>query len=73
MISRDTATDIALAYREIEAGEKLLAEISDAIDRAGRGNPDLRDAFGRPAGGLELGVPSRNEHGTDKGLAPGTD
>lgn len=56
MIKPDTARDIALAYREIETAEKLLAEITEALGR--RVAPDIRDAFGRPAGGLQLGVPS---------------
>lgn len=30
MISKQVATDIALAYREIETAEKLLAEIVEA-------------------------------------------
>lgn len=56
MIGFETARAIALAYREVEVAEKLLAEISDAIGR--RTAPDIRDAFGRHVGGLELGVPS---------------
>lgn len=56
MITKDTATDIALAYREIEVAEKLLVDIADAVAR--RDVPDVRDAFGRHRNGLELGVPS---------------
>jgi len=55
MISKETATDIALAYREIETAEKLLGEIQEAIARGSA--PDIRDAFGRLQGGLQLGVP----------------
>lgn len=55
MISKETATDIAIAYREVEVAEELLAKISAEISR--RSVPDIRDAFGRPAGGLQLGVP----------------
>lgn len=55
-ISKQTAMDIALAYREIEAAEELLAKITEELQR-GR-SPDIRDAFGRPARGLQLGVPS---------------
>lgn len=55
-ISKETAQSIALAYREIETAEKLLVEITDAIER--RETPDIRDAFGRSQGGLQLGVPS---------------
>lgn len=56
MISKQTAMDIALAYREVETSEKLLAEIDEAIER--RTVPDMRDAFGRRYGGLQVGVPS---------------
>lgn len=56
MISKQTAVDIALAYREVESGETLLAEIVKALET--RGTPDIRDEFGRPAGGLQLGIPS---------------
>lgn len=56
MITFETARAIALAYREIETAEKLLSAIGDAMAR--RTAPDLRDAFGRPADGLQLGVPS---------------
>lgn len=55
MISKQTAMDIALAYREVEAAEELLANIVEAMSR--REEPDLRDALGRRIGGLELGVP----------------
>lgn len=56
MIDYQTARDIALAYREIETAETLLEKIQDALDR--RTVPDLRDAFGRPTQGLQLGVPT---------------
>lgn len=56
MISQKTAMDIALAYREVDTAQKLLAEISDTIGR--RETPDIRDAFGRHQDGLQLGVPS---------------
>lgn len=55
-ISKQTAMDIALAYREVETAEKLLAEVREATDR--HGAPDIRDAFGRLQTGLQLGVPS---------------
>ncbi len=58
-ISKQTAMDIALAYREVEAAEALLAEIVEAMSR--REEPDIRDAFGRRRGSLQLGVP----HGGD--------
>ena len=55
-ISKKTAMDIALAYREVETAEALLAEIGDAMKH--RQSPDIRDAFGRHQAGLQLGVPS---------------
>lgn len=55
-VDKTTAMDIALAYREVETAEKLLAEINNALSR--RETPDIRDAFGRPQVGLQLGVPS---------------
>ena len=55
MITKNTAMDIALAYREIETAEKLLAEITESLKR--HDTPDIRDAFGRQSGGLQLGVP----------------
>lgn len=58
MITRDTAMDIALAYREIETAEKLLADVTEARNR--HVTPDIRDAFGRHQDGLQLGVPSGN-------------
>lgn len=57
-ISRRIAEEIAYAYCEIEAGEKLLAEINEAA--AKREPLDFRDAFGRRHHGLQLGIP----HGT---------
>lgn len=56
MISKETAMDIAMAYREVETAEKLLGEIMESFKR--RQTPDIRDAFGRLVGGLQLGVPS---------------
>ena len=55
-ISSETARDIALAHREIETAEKLLSEIVETRSR--HEEPDVRDAFGRRKGGLQLGVPS---------------
>ena len=61
LISKDTAQRIAFAYREIEVSEKLLAEISEEIERSS--GIDIRDAFGRPLKSLQLGVPSsHNSH-----------
>ena len=56
MITAQTATDIAVAYREIEIAEKLLADVRAAMDRFEQ--VDIRDAFGRPQRSLELGIPS---------------
>ena len=56
LITQQTATDIALAYREVEVGEKLLADVRAAADRFS--GLDIRDAFGRRQDGLQLGVPS---------------
>ena len=50
-ISRETAYDIACAYRE-----ELLSKVEDAISRYE--DVDIRDDFGRKAGGLQLGIPS---------------
>lgn len=54
-IQKETAEKIAFAYRDVEAAEELLKKISEAL--AQRQEPDIRDAFGRRRGGLELGVP----------------
>lgn len=57
-ISHQTALDIACAYREIETAEELLKGLKEAKSRFE--TPDIRDVFGRPHGGLQLGVPSGN-------------
>jgi hypothetical protein len=57
LISKTTAMDIALAYREIETAEELLAELRKTLS-ATADSPDLRDVFGRPRGALQLGIPS---------------
>ncbi len=59
MISKNTAMDIALAYREIEAADEILKSVRDAMTDHGR-QTDIRDAFGRTRHGLEMGVPSGN-------------
>ncbi|WP_218018039.1 hypothetical protein [Sphingomonas azotifigens] len=51
-----TAADMAIAYREIEVAEKLLAEIKEALAKAEV--PDIRDVFGRQQRALQLGVPN---------------
>ncbi len=64
MITQETAAAIWHAYREIEAGQKLLTDMEAArkqhqLDKT---EPSLKDAFGRPRH-LELGVPSgENSH-----------
>jgi hypothetical protein len=58
VISKETAMDIALAYREMETAAALLGEIRDTLKN--REAPDIRDAFGRLQDGLQLGVPSGN-------------
>lgn len=55
-ISKQTAMDVALAYREVETAEKLLADVRET--NRGRATNDIRDAFGRVQHGLQLGVPS---------------
>ena len=56
LLSKQSAMDIALAWREIEVAEDLLAKITNEIERGY--TPEIRDAFGRLAGGLQLGVPT---------------
>lgn len=59
MISKDTVMAIWTAYREIEAGEKLLADMTKERERqdVDKNAPTLRDAFGRVRQ-LQLGIPS---------------
>lgn len=59
LISKDTAMDIALAYRELETAEKLLQDVREASEK--HGYKDIRDAFGRVQHGLQLGVPSGDQ------------
>jgi hypothetical protein len=56
MITNETAYRIAVAYQEIESGEKLLADVKAAVERAT--TVDIRDAFGRPVRRIEMGIPS---------------
>lgn len=62
LITKDTAMGIALAYQEIERGEKLMADVrkglADRKERWGGDNADIRDAFGHRHRELQLGVPS---------------
>jgi len=63
MIKQQTAMDIALAYREIEAAEGLRSDVEAAMARHAMDQVDIRDAFGRRQDGLQLGVPSgQNGH-----------
>ena len=55
LISKETAQQIAYAWREIDVAQKLLEEISQEVERQGR--IDIRDAFGRQMHCLQLGVP----------------
>lgn len=55
-ISMKIAMDIAYAYRDVEAAESLLADISKTLTP--HEAPDIRDVFGRRQDGLQLGVPS---------------
>lgn len=56
MITQQTATDIAVLYRDIQAAEELLAKVKAAIDKFDQ--IDIRDVFGRRRHVLELGIPS---------------
>lgn len=59
MITRETAERIWIAYREIEAGEKLLADMAEIRknERFDKYAPTLKDAFGARRQ-LQLGIPS---------------
>jgi hypothetical protein len=58
MISKQTAMDLALAHREVETAEALLADVEAATANSTFDHKDIRDAFGRKQNGLQLGVPS---------------
>jgi hypothetical protein len=59
MITKETAERIWLAYREIEAGEKLLTDMKKIREQESTDKyaPTLRDAFGNRRQ-LQLGIPS---------------
>lgn len=61
MITLETCAAIYAAHREIQAGEKLLADMREERERKGRDvdkyAPTLRDAFGKERQ-LQLGIPS---------------
>ena len=60
MISQETAANRYHAYREIEAGKKLLEDMQKEMERSSeldKTEPRLTDAFGRRKH-LQLGIPS---------------
>jgi hypothetical protein len=63
MISRETAAAIWHAYREMDAGEKLLQDMARQRDQLAKRGDEARfaeslpDAFGRMRG-MSLGIPS---------------
>ena len=59
IISAKTSLEIAQAHQEVRCAEELLEKIESALNE--KEVPDIRDAFGRRQGGLQLGVPS-GEH-----------
>ena len=64
MISQETAALIYHAYREMEAGQKLLDDMKTIREREhlDKTAPTIRDAFGQPRH-LQLGIPSgENAH-----------
>lgn len=64
MITKETAERVWLAYREIEAAEKLLDDMKKVRDEEylDKMAPTLTDAFGRRQH-LQLGIPSgQNGH-----------
>lgn len=58
-ITQETSAAIAMAHREVVAGEKLLAELRNS--KQWRDEPDFRDAFGHRQRELQLGIPSGND------------
>lgn len=67
LIKKETALAIALAYQEIERGEKLLMDVTKCIEQRKErwpdANEDLRNVFGHRARSLTLGIPSgENAH-----------
>lgn len=66
MITQETCAAIYAAHREIEAGEKLLADLKKERERIGDDGdkyaPTLKDHFGRVRQ-LQLGIPfGENAH-----------
>ncbi len=58
MITQQTAAAIWNAYREIEAGEKLLADMEKELKwEHDKTAPTLKDAFGQRRH-IQLGIPS---------------
>jgi hypothetical protein len=62
LISKDTAMQIALAYQEIERGEKLMGDVRKAIaarkERWPDDEEDIKDALGYRHRELQIGIPS---------------
>lgn len=60
MLNYQTALDIALCHQELKNGKELLEEVEKAIEAEKKRlvADNIRDAFGRPVHGLELGVPT---------------
>ena len=56
MITQQTATDIAVIYRDIEAAGELLTKVRDTLEK--NRDADIRDVFGRRHNALQLGIPS---------------
>ncbi|WP_103018153.1 hypothetical protein [Alicycliphilus denitrificans] len=71
MITQETAALIFHAYREIEAGQKLLDDMKAIRSREGldRHAPTIKDAFGRPQH-LQLGIPSGENSHRILGVSP---
>ena len=59
MITQETAALIFQAYRELEAGQKLLDDMKTIREREclDKTAPTIKDAFGQPRH-LQLGIPS---------------
>jgi hypothetical protein len=67
LITVETASRIWGCHREIEAGQKLLAEITDALKRGA--DPTPLDPFGR-RGTYQLGIPSGDNGHRLFGVSP---
>jgi hypothetical protein len=72
MITQQTAADIWQCYREIEAGEKLLADMEERKEAHPNDKyaQHLKDVFGRRQS-LQLGIPCGENGHTLFGVSPG--